>query len=531
MREFARVTDAGGDLSPAVRVWIERSSAKSQSPEAGDVTGDFPKGPVVVAVPMPDGARFAALSEDERVTDLLRALLLGDDFDETGGASRYIGDHPELGRPLLAKAGADAKAASAVWRAIGYYVRPSDLNATRDKVDAATSAKLPAIESLLQSITSIAPEVAQKAIDPLASFLDSWDRLLGKSPAFLAAIRKLWPVATRAVNASKKTAPLGDLVHSSPIGQLTSALFHALPSKPEPDEFANSPWPGVLAELGAAKREAARHMRYRMLEFLSYFHEAAPAWTVANLIVPLRDAKGKDVELWGGFARGSIPRIEIYDMLGSSLVAAAGNPGIPEDAREGLAEMAVWSNLHSHVEGSSIVSLNTQSIQQILRVGGAEVRASAASALETFLKGRLKGVVAPDQAFEIFRESFAAIWPKERTLNAPKPAGILAGIPAVPPGRYAEAAQMVLPYLVPFDAWSLHYYGVYEGGLGDKKIVNVDTGEDAEAFLAVLDATVSDRDRAVIPRGLDQALAHIGAAAPDLEVDRRFQRLLTLSRR
>lgn len=532
--EFRRIEAAGGVLSIAVKTWVEQTAGAMAEPPPilETVTGDFVRGPYVVSEPLPDGADFGELPTAERASALFDALLRDDGFDgDAHGAARYIGNHPEAALPLIDRAEGNPDRLRAVWKAVGYYVRPADLNVSRDEAGEEIVRSLPVAEAILARIVGLDVDTARGVIEPLTYWMDSWDRLLGKSADFLPAIRALWPLAAAAVNESDSDATLRDAVYSSPVGQLMTALVHALPPRADPVIFAAAPWNEVLGELAAVDGEARRQMRYRLLGLSGYFHHADPAWAAANLFVPLRDAKGEDIALWGGFAEAGIPRPEVFDILGASLVDAVGDAAVDESDRRALADMAVWSDIHARVSGADVVPLSAASVQQMLRVGGPEVRAAAASSMEDFLSGRLQGKVDVDRAFEIFRSTFAAVWPKERTLNAALVSKELAGLPATAPGRYAEAAEIVMPYLVPFDCWSLHDYGVYEGPFGEKVIGKVESKDDAKAFLAVLDATVGESDQAVIPRGLDRALTYVAHKDARLENDRRFQRLLTLSRR
>lgn len=537
LAELQRVIAAGGALSPATLAWMAQARENLENPpNVESVTQGFLSGPVAYSRQGSTGAGFDIVAPEKLSETLLVALNSDDPFDERAyEAARYIVGHPDLVEPLLVKAAERPEWPKALWSALGHYFRPDDLNATLESLDEDSKASLlPAAENLVSMISRLDNDFAQEVIGPLTSFMDHWDRLLGQTESFREAIEKLWPLASTAVNAEgtqEPTQPLQERAHVSPIGNLVSALFQALPRKANPPIFAVAPWKGVLEMLGRTEGEARLQMQYRLLEFVGRFYHAAPDWAKHNLILPLRDAKGDAVELWGGFSSTRNPQAQVFDILRPAMVEAAGNVAIPERTREELAALAVWSNLNSKVPKFSVAAFGNEATQQLLRVGSDAVRQSAARSLRDFLEYRAGNNVTPEAAFFIFRDAFSAIWPKEKTLNSSQVSDVFASIPAAAVGHFAEAADIVLPHLVPFDCWSLHDYGVYDRPSGDKSITNVESAADAKAFMAILDATIGEQDGAVIPRGLDKALTHILSKDKALERDRKFQRLLTLSRR
>jgi hypothetical protein len=169
--------------------------------------------------------------------------------------------------------------------------------------------------------------------------------------------------------------------------------------------------------------------------------------------------------------------------------------------------------------------------QQMLRMGGDTARAAAIRGLKDFLKATETFDLTSQAAFALVKSIFEQVWPQERTLNTPAVSDALVELPAAADDAFADMVEMILPYLTPFDCWSLWEYGVWSQKDDKRAIHHVDTPAAAGAFLSMLDRTIGQQDGARVPNGLDQALKHIAAKAPSLERDFRYQRLLTLSRR
>ncbi|KIQ02438.1 hypothetical protein RU07_11970 [Agrobacterium tumefaciens] len=133
--------------------------------------------------------------------------------------------------------------------------------------------------------------------------------------------------------------------------------------------------------------------------------------------------------------------------------------------------------------------------------------------------------------FGLVKKLFQEIWPKELTLSSPILSDAFADFPAAAGENYAEAAELILPYLTPFQCWSLWDYGILDRSADERNITGIDSARDAGALLSILDKTVGAEDVAIVPNGLDKALKHIASKSLRLESDIRYQRLLTLSRR
>jgi len=177
---------------------------------------------------------------------------------------------------------------------------------------------------------------------------------------------------------------------------------------------------------------------------------------------------------------------------------------------------------------SAPVDLN--STQQMLRMGDDIVRAGAVEALKDVLKDKALGMDL-DARFALVRSIFQEAWPRERTLNSPTVSEALADLPAASGNHFEAATEMIFPYLVPFDCWSLYDYGIWRTSDPGHSIYGIETARQAEALLTLMDRTIGNQEGAIIPNGLDQALEHIRSLQGALETDGRYQRLSTLTRR
>ena len=116
-------------------------------------------------------------------------------------------------------------------------------------------------------------------------------------------------------------------------------------------------------------------------------------------------------------------------------------------------------------------------------------------------------------------------------MSTPGVARALADLPYTARASFVEAVDTIERFLVPFDAWSLMEYGLYDARESDANLASIDTAAKAEALLRLLDATISDAEDAVVPTDLDAALGQIAKMAPSLNTEQAFRQLAALSRR
>ncbi|OKP69137.1 hypothetical protein BTE77_28370 [Ensifer adhaerens] len=528
--ELQRIQAAGGQLSKKATDWLNKTIQQEGDGPEVNLTFGFSEGVRMVRGERSTQPSFDAVPSPKLLDELARMIGDGGWDDRTQHASDYIAQHPSDILALLEKA-PESDVSAKVWQAFGYGFRPTDLNVGPDTASPEDQRKIPIAARACHAIASLGPVVLKRAIDGLASFANSWDKLLQDREEFIAAWLTLWPVAVTATNENADVSqPLENRAYASPVGQLLFALS-GWPTVRAGDQALAGPWPQILSVIAEATGEARLDAQYFLTRDIGYFYAADPDWTRANLVETLRTAEPGDdgaLELWGAFGSGGLPGPEVLTELAEPLVAAAISSELPAQVRGELTQQVVLSVLLSaRDQQPPPISINLA--QQVLRMGGDTVRREAIRAMHEFLESGGDAEMAT--RFDLVANAFRDVWPKELTLSSRQVSEGLAELPAAAGPYYAEAAELVLPYLTPFDCWSMFDYGVLDSTSTDDRFAVIDDRTKAAAFLAILDKTIGSEERAIIPNGLEGALLHIAKVAPKLEKDIRFQRLLTLSRR
>ena len=123
------------------------------------------------------------------------------------------------------------------------------------------------------------------------------------------------------------------------------------------------------------------------------------------------------------------------------------------------------------------------------------------------------------------------VWPQERSLSSPGLSHMLAGLPALARGRFAEAVDTVERFLTPFPCWTMsdyRFHGTANGMLGLGMITDEAGGA---ALLRLLDQTVGRGPDAVVPYDLGDALAQVREVASHLAHVPSYRRLDAAARR
>lgn len=529
--ELQRIQAAGGSLSERATKWIQEANVEIENVPAVDVTHGFNQGVRLLHRGRTAAPSFEGIPNPKLLEELAKSLGDSGWDDKSQNASEFIGQNASIVLELLERA-PDLTVAAKIWQALGYSFRPADLNARPDSASNDDKAKIPVAIRACNAIVNERPQVLSEAISGLASFMTSWDRLLSDRDEFHNAWLALWPFAVEKTNELEEpSSPLSERAYASPVGQLVLALISTCPRiRTGDDPMSQGLWPKILSAIADTTGEARLNAQYVLVRDVGYFYAAAPHWAEKTLLDPLKASHGdaEALDLWEGFASGQLPQREVLAELAQPIVAAAISKEVSGKVKGDLAERVMWSILLDREEGTaSVVPLRLA--QQMLRIGGDDVRRDAIRALQEFLKRNDK--LDENARFALVKSVFHDVWPKELTLSSRAVSEALAELPAAAGAMYAQAVEIVLPYLTPFDCWSLWDYGVLDHDEEGKKFKPIDNAAQASAFLSVLDRTVGGEEGAIIPHGLEDALRHITQLAPKLEKDVRFQRLLTLSRR
>ncbi len=529
--ELQRIQSAGGQLSKKATRWLNKTiQQEGEGPEV-NLTSGFSEGVRMLRGERSTQPSFDGVPSPKLLDELAGMIGDGGWDDRTQQASDYIAQHPSKILALLEKA-PESVASAKVWQAFGYGFRPSDPNVRPDIASVDDQDKVPIALRACQAIIKMGPVVLKRAIDGLASFANSWDKLLQERDEFIAMWLTLWPVAVTATNENADVSqPLADRAYASPVGQLLFALSGWPTVRAGDQPLAAGPWPQILSAIAEATGEARLDAQYFLTRDIGYFYLADPAWTRTNLIEPLKTATPSGegaLELWGAFGAGGLPGPEVLIELAEPLVAASISSELTAEVRGKLTQQVIFSVLFSAGDQQpSPISINLA--QQVLRLGGDIVRREAIRAMYEFLKNDDDTEIGA--RFDLVASVFRDIWPKELTLSSRQVSEGLAELPAAAGPYYAEAAELVLPYLTPFDCWSLFDYGVLDSDAVEDRFALIDDRTKASAFLSILDKTIGSEEGAIVPNGLEGALLHIAKVSPKLEKDVRFQRLMTLSRR
>ena len=173
-------------------------------------------------------------------------------------------------------------------------------------------------------------------------------------------------------------------------------------------------------------------------------------------------------------------------------------------------------------------------VQQMLRLGGDQVRIAVARELKRFVSS--KDVHPPTQFSSAVRPFLARVWPPDQTLRSSLLSDALAELPAATGSAFPAAVAAIADLIGPFDAWSLHSFGFYptlsssDRGERGKTTMTLNADE-AAAWLRLLDLSIGRGDGAIYPQDLATGLDAIAAGDPRLIADPRYQRLIALLRR
>ncbi|TWC77159.1 hypothetical protein FB593_11821 [Rhizobium sp. SJZ105] len=528
--ELRRIQAVGGNLTDKGQKWLEDFATRSGDLPAIELTHGFNQGVRLIHRVRTVEKTFDAIPTTKLLDELAKSLADTGWDDKSQNASEFIAENASVVLGLLPKA--EGAVAAKVWQALGYAYRPENLNTAPDTASQEDKDKIQIALSICVSLVDERATVVSKAVDGLASFMTSWDRLLARREEFQNAWLRLWPFAVEKTNSSKADrSEYSQEAFNSPAGQLALAFVETCPTVKKGDSpLADGYWPQMLQAMGETVGIARLHAQFVLVRELAYFIAAAEQWSKDFLLLPLINAleSHETTVLWEAFSMAHLPQKEVVAELAPSLVAAALSDRLSSEVRGDLSERVIWSALTDRAEKAE-PAVPIDLIQQMLRLGKDEVRTEAVRAFSQYL--------APDdglteeESFEIVKTVFLDVWPKELTLSSKTVSERLARLPAEAAPCYVEATEMVLPYLTPFDCWSLYDFGVIDLDEDRSEFKIIDDPKKAAAFLSILDRSVAGDEGAIIPSGLERALFHIKKISPKLEKDVQYQRLLMLSRR
>jgi hypothetical protein len=416
---------------------------------------------------------------------------------------------------------------------------------------------------VLGLLNQLSDATLSSAIGGVCAWLDAWEKQAVKLPLALPIWLRLWPIAVEATDSKPEEAGEADLsvvarvadddrepmdldTLNTPAGKLVGVFLAACPSLPPGaqafpvDSMARQMRDIVITAEGRSGLIA----KHRMIEALPYFLRADHDWAQEHLIAPLLKDDGAALALWRAVARRT-QFTKVLETIGSAMAERANDRLLGRDTRRRLVFSLVVETLHAFRERRDPAVPNPR-IQQMLRTLDDEVRASAANAIQQFVR-ELSSKAAtnapvdsaeqeePASAASLFRSAAAPflreVWPQERSLATPGVSRALADLPATSGEAFADAVDAIDRFLVPFDCWSMLEYGLYSDDGEAKKLAIINNQAKAQALLRLLDLTIGTSEGAVVPYDLTDALDRISDVEPTLESSPSFRRLATVVRR
>ncbi len=556
LRELRRIEVGGGVLPDRAQTWLDTQSA--QFAELAEMTIDagFSGGVTVTRREAKPDGKFDTLSGIERLKALEVALGTGRrgwDDDPAERAYDWIHQQSDADKLLAdfetTKNGGDDF--PKVWNHFGWAHRPrqQDGQAAQDGNLNDEAGRVLGLMNQLSDAT------LSSAIAGICAWLDAWEKHAVKLPLALPIWLRLWPISVEATNRTPDIAEDEDLsvtarvgnedresmdldTLNTPTGKLVGVFLAACPS----------PSPGVQAFPAGSMERQMRDIviategrsgliaKHRMIEALPYFLHADPDWAQEHLIAPLLKDDGSALALWRAVARRT-HFTKVLESIGAAMTERANDRRLGRDTRRQLVFSLVIESLHAFREERDPAVPNSR-IQQMLRTLDDEVRASAANAIQVFVRDlssnppRDRFISTRDGLFRTAAAPFLRdVWPQERSLATPGISGALADLPATSGEAFAEAVDAIARFLVPFECWSMVNYGLYGDEGEAKKLAIINDETKARALLKLLDLTIGTSEGAVIPHDLTDALDQIESVVPKTAHIPAFQQLSTAARR
>ena len=435
-----------------------------------------------------------------------------------------------------------------VWERFGWAHSP---NAKQGEVE--TSRDLANESARVLKLLNKLPETAiSQAIDGISHWLYTWRDQVGDVEYGRNVWFKIWQIVVMVTNTDAPTEEDGPLdtvasadpesvkidTLNTPVGKLLEVFLASCPNI----EAVARPFEegGVLARMRnvviTAPGRSGLIVRYRLIESLPYFLVTAPEWTREHLINPLLVDNAEALALWRAIARRT-RYSDVLKVIGAPMAERANDRRLDRETRRSFVFSLVVECLYA-LKDERPPAVSYPRIEQMLRSLEDELRAYGADAIQRFVRQvstpRDGGQNHPSPE-QLFRSSAAPflkrVWPQERSLTTPGVSRALADLPATAIEAFTVAVLVVEPFLVPFECWALHSYGLSLEGKAQGNISKIDDAEKAAALLRLLDLTVGTSEGAVVPHDLPDALDQIRAIAPILVNDHRFRRLATATRR
>jgi hypothetical protein len=557
VQELKRIELAGGTLPRQDKTWLDKQIPEfSDLAQMAQLSEGFLNSPQARWVqPDPDN-RYDALTGEERLKSLEVALSTARtrwDADPSQRASDWI---RKPGNPIqvLGDLESTPDAGSAfpkVWEQFGWSHSPL----TKHGQDSSECDRDAESTRVLLLLVKLNTDTVRQSIDGISHWVSAWGEQVISSPDALAVWLKIWPIAVEATNTqqpveeealvdwpsngSSDQSNVNDLdTLNTPAGKLVG-VFLAMCQKSEVSH-RQFDVDGTLRTMRdtiiVATGRSGLIAKFRMIEALPYFLQAASEWTQEHLIMPLIADNSRALTLWQAIARRTHSQ-NVLKIIGEQMTERATDRRLDRETRSSLVLSLIVECLFAFL-GERDPAVQFVRVQQMLRSLDDEVRANGAETVQRFVRdisNSQKGGEVPQTPEHLFRSSAAPflqrVWPQERSLATPGVSRALADLPATSREAFAEAVDIIERFLVPFDCWSMIDFGLYGEDNGISKLTLINNHAKAAAFLQLLDLTIGTAEGSVIPHDLADALDQIRSVDPTLAENRVFRRLATAARR
>lgn len=556
VRELKRIEVAGGILPSKQRAWVDANVSQFTDLALMSLEQGFPKASEVYAVPPNPDVKYDTLDGAARLRALETALSTkrgGWDDDPAGRADDWLRQREKALHILNDLEGTKDAGDEfpRVWDSFGYAHSPT----LQDVHDAWQRDQQAEVDRVVALLNQISESTLSAAIEGVSVWLGVWAKQVAASEKGLSVWLRIWPIAVDATNVRPENANDADLsvadrsiddddesmdfyTLNTPPGRLINVFFEAWRS------LAGKGLPFATGSVARKMRDvvisATGHSgliaRYRFIQYLPEFLHADRIWTEQKLIAPLLKSDEASIALWRAMTWGRHSK-EVLENIGSEMAEKATDRRLGRETRQKLVFSIVIESLYAFRENREPAVPNP-SIQQMLRTLDDEVRASAANAVQQFVRdlstNETVGTEASSPA-DLFRSAaepfIKQVWPQERSLATPGVSSAFADLPATSGEAFAEAVDAIEHFLVPFKCWSMLSYGLFGEENGEKMLGVINSEANARALLRLLDLTIGDWEGAVIPHDLTEALDQVRSIAPEFTKDPVYRRLSTAARR
>lgn len=540
LQEMQRIKLSGVIFLKEIQFWIDSNLESFEDLKNINLTSGFPEGTQLLMSGRPKNpdkkynhlggvARLKALEMafttpanfwEESPTDGARYWL-----QEAGNISLIIKDFMET-----TDGGSDFPY---IWEQIGWNYYP---NNTIDQIGG--------IEAILSLLSKIKENTLEAAIKGICELLYSCR--LEKSLYSINSVtwQKIWPIAVSYTNKSDENHENNiDLsvsqdktneirrdtnidILNPPVGKLISIFLEMCPSElRKSTDYLN--FIKVRDLIISADGRSGLVVKCRFISDLPYFLNLDKTWATQHLVMPLHNNDSEAFSLWRELAKRTQFN-DVIKIIGDEILNKAADRGLERQTRKGLVFSLIAESLHAFREGRNPAIANAK-IQQMLRVIDDELRVEAALVVQRFVREMSSKPEAT--AADLFRTSaipfLREVWPQERSLVTPSITSAFASLPATSEKAFSEAVSCIERFLIPFECWALHSYGLNS----ERNLSIIDNAIKAKSLLTLLDLTVGSSEQAIIPNDLTKALDRIRELAPKLLESPSYRRLATIARR